>query len=90
MSGTMPELDGLTTVLAGAREVGVSPATVANWLKAGKLDAAKFGRDWVLRREDLQRVAAESEQFYPGQRRGGKASAARRWQYHRGGDALAP
>ncbi len=73
------DLDAVCTVPMGAKMAGVSPGTVRNWVRTGKLAGVKIGRDYLVRRDDLQAVAAASALFTQGKRKGGKAAMARRW-----------
>ena len=41
------------TVEESAKEFQVSEATIRRWIKAGDLRAAKIGKSWRIKREDL-------------------------------------
>ncbi len=47
----MPQWIKVETI---AKELDVSEATVRNWIREGKLKAAKFGRDYRIRQEDYE------------------------------------
>ncbi len=47
----MPQWMRVETI---AKELDVSEATVRNWIREGKLKAAKFGRDYRIRKEDYE------------------------------------
>ena len=49
--GANPE--GFMTVKQAAEHAGVKPATLREWLTAGKLRGAKAGNRWRVAREDL-------------------------------------
>lgn len=38
-----------------AEHFGVTRLTVKNWLRDGKIKGHKFGRDWVIHREEIDR-----------------------------------
>ena len=80
MDRGLPQLHGICTLTAAAREAGVCYASLRTWVKSGKLDAWKLpgGRDYLVRQEDVDWLGAQSRRYYDGQRRGGKVSAARR------------
>ena len=46
----------LTTKQAGKR-LGVTPLRIFQLIKAGRLPAIKLGRDWVISKDDLAKVA---------------------------------
>jgi excisionase family DNA binding protein len=46
----------LLTTAQAAERLGVSPRRVVALITAGRLPAAKFGRDWVIREADLAAV----------------------------------
>ena len=49
----------MLSVGESAQRLGVSPSRVRALIKEGRLPAAKNGREWVLREEDvLQRIMA--------------------------------
>jgi excisionase family DNA binding protein len=48
---SMPQWIRVDTI---AKELDVSEATVRNWIREGKLKAAKFGRDYRIRKEDYE------------------------------------
>ena len=49
----------MLSVGESARQLGVSPSRVRALIKEGRLPAAKNGREWMLREEDvLQRLMA--------------------------------
>jgi len=45
-----------------AERLGISPKTVGDWLRAGKLKGLKVGRFWRVREEDLQEFLKQAEQ----------------------------
>ncbi len=71
MSSIIQELAPLYTLNEAKRATGLAYATLLRWVRCGHLPAEKIGRSWVVRREDVHRVAGESERYYGGQRRGG-------------------
>ena len=51
--------DAMLSVGESARQLGVSPSRVRALIKEGRLPAAKNGREWMIREEDvLQRLMA--------------------------------
>lgn len=52
--------DRLMTVADAARYAGVQAATVREWLRGGKLAAVRVGRQWRLRRADLERYLSDA------------------------------
>lgn len=55
--------DKLTPVEV-AEEIGVTPVTVRNWIKTGKLPGMRVGGRLFIRRDDLDRFL--SGPVYPG------------------------
>jgi excisionase family DNA binding protein len=51
----------LLSVAEVADELQVSIDTVRNWINQKKLKAAKLGRDWRIRREDLDRFIEQRQ-----------------------------
>ena len=49
-------MEDLITSKEASEELGVSVRRVLAIIKAGKLPAHKLGRDWVIRRSDLNLV----------------------------------
>jgi len=41
-----------------AKELGVTPRTVAKWIRDGDLKAVKVGTNWRVRREELDAFIA--------------------------------
>ena len=78
MENVFPELGHVATLDAVAREEALSYATLANWVRNGRLAAARVGKSYLVRREDVRQLADESRRYYGGQKRGGRVSAARR------------
>lgn len=59
--------DDLLLPSAAGRLLGVSSAAIRNWIYAGKLPALRLsGGVRVIRREDLERVAAQRASRGPG------------------------
>jgi len=54
--------DRLMTVADVARYAGVKTATVRGWLRAGKLPSVRAGRQWRMRRAELDRFLAGAGQ----------------------------
>ncbi len=50
------ENEKFVTVKQAAEIKGVSPITVNFWIRRGQLPAVKWGRDFVIDREDLAAV----------------------------------
>ncbi len=71
MSNISQELAPFYTLHEAKRATGFAYGTLLRWVRCGHLPAAKVGRSWLVRREDVHRVAGESERYYSGQRRGG-------------------
>jgi excisionase family DNA binding protein len=46
----------LITTKEAAKELGVTVRRVQALIKAGRLRAQKMGRDWIIRRRDLDKV----------------------------------
>lgn len=56
---TVPQPQGrLLTVPEAADRLGLSIAMVRRYCSQGKLPAQKMGRDWAIRRRDVERFAA--------------------------------
>jgi len=51
------ELQELLGVPDAARELGLSPARVRDFIREGRLPAYKIGDQWIIRRTDLGLVA---------------------------------
>jgi excisionase family DNA binding protein len=49
-------MKGLITSKEASEELGITVRRVLALIKAGKLPAQKLGRDWVIRRSDLDFV----------------------------------
>ncbi len=50
----MPGQDTLLTKEDVAKRLQISPLTVGNWLRSGKLKGIKVGRLWRIRESDLK------------------------------------
>jgi excisionase family DNA binding protein len=50
----------LLTVEEAADILRVSPKTVREWLRKGKLVSLKFGKQWRIRRQDLESFALQA------------------------------
>jgi excisionase family DNA binding protein len=46
-----------------AHELGVHPDTVRGWIRERKLRATKLGRDYRIRREDLDKFISDRTNF---------------------------
>ena len=44
----------LYSVEEAAEALGISPLTLGNWLRAGKIIGTKIGRKWRITESDLQ------------------------------------
>jgi excisionase family DNA binding protein len=56
---SIPQPQGrLLTVSEAAERLGLSIAMVRRYCALGKLQAQKMGRDWMIRRRDIERFAA--------------------------------
>jgi excisionase family DNA binding protein len=51
------EMNDLLGVPDAARELGLTPARVRDFIKDKRLPARKIGDHWIIRREDLALVA---------------------------------
>jgi excisionase family DNA binding protein len=51
----VPTNDGFMTVKQAAEHAGVKASTIRAWIAQDKVVAAKAGRQWRVRREDLER-----------------------------------
>jgi excisionase family DNA binding protein len=51
------DMDDLPGVPDAARELGISPARVRDFIREQRLPARKIGDHWIIRREDLALVA---------------------------------
>ena len=52
--------DQLLTVSQVAEELQVTPQTIRNWIDGGVLPAARIGRGFRIRREDVDELLARS------------------------------
>ena len=50
-------MDKLLTTKDASKELGVTPLRVFQLIKAGRLPAIKLGRDWIISKDDLSKVA---------------------------------
>lgn len=48
------------TLIEAAASLGVTPATLRQQIKLGKLRATKVGRDWSVTPREVERYRAES------------------------------
>lgn len=66
------EMAGMTVygVADVAQEVGVTPATVRQWIRGGKLVARKIGREWVITEEAVRFFIAGGEPAEPAEHEG--------------------
>ncbi len=48
--------DGLLTLLQVARETGRNVELLRRWCVAGRIPARRMGRDWFIRRRELERI----------------------------------
>jgi excisionase family DNA binding protein len=63
--------DDLLTLPEIAEMTGMAGPTVRVWVKQGRLPATKVGRQWMVRRADLERMLAEDPRIgRPRPRRG--------------------
>ena len=53
---TTPPLTTALTTSQAAAALGVSPRRVQAMIRAGRLKAIRFGRDWLIRPADLDAV----------------------------------
>lgn len=72
---TAPAHD-LVTLRGAAESLGVAPDTLRAQVHRKRLDAFKVGRDWVLRRVEVDRYAQESL-GRPGRRPGKRQPSVR-------------
>jgi len=52
----------LYTVEEAAEALGISPLTLGNWLRAGKITGTKIGRKWRITESDLQSFIEQNRQ----------------------------
>lgn len=60
--GTVPGMergDELLSIPVAAKELGMTRASLWRYVDAEKLPAEKYGRDWLIRREDLEKFDRE-------------------------------
>jgi len=50
-------MDKLLTTKKAAKKLNVSERRIRQFIAAGRLPAIKFGRDWVISKDDLSKVA---------------------------------
>lgn len=46
-----------------ARQLGKGYNTIWRWIKRGKIKCHKFGRDWVIEQEEIDRIKREGVDF---------------------------
>lgn len=51
------DMENLLTTKEAGKRLGVTPLRVFQLIKAGRLPAIKFGRDWMISKDDLSKVA---------------------------------
>jgi len=51
----------MLTLTQAAARLGLSPSTLRNQVRAGRLAARKVGRDWTVTEREVARYAAESQ-----------------------------
>jgi excisionase family DNA binding protein len=57
----MADKDPVLTPEQVAERLHISPLTVGNWLRSGKLKGVKVGRLWRVRERDLEAFLKEGE-----------------------------
>jgi len=50
-------MENLLTTQQASEILGVNPSRVRQFILEGRLPAIKFGRDWVISKDDLSKVA---------------------------------
>ena len=55
------QIDRLLTIEEVADVLGLSPKTIRDWLRTGRLPGAKLGNVWRIRPEALQEFIAKAE-----------------------------
>jgi len=50
-------MENLLTTQQASKILGVNPSRVRQFILEGRLPAIKFGRDWVISKDDLNKVA---------------------------------
>ena len=50
----------LVTLARAAERLGISPATLRTQVHRGKLDAEKYGRDWLVDEAEVERYRVDS------------------------------
>jgi excisionase family DNA binding protein len=70
------DLDDLLSVPDAARELGLSPDRVREFIKEQRLPARKIGDQWIILREDLALVAHRRTGRPPRSMRQGRGDTA--------------
>jgi len=50
-------MENLLTTQQASKILGVNPSRVRQFILEGRLPAIKFGRDWIISKDDLNKVA---------------------------------
>lgn len=50
-------MENLLTTQQASKILGVNPSRVRQFILEGRLPAIKFGRDWIISKDDLDKVA---------------------------------
>jgi excisionase family DNA binding protein len=56
----MPSEFGLMSLIAAAGELGITPATLRQQVKSGRLHAIKLGREWLVTEDEVNRYRSQS------------------------------
>ena len=56
-------VEKLHSVEEAAEVLGISPVTLGDWLRAGKIIGTKIGRQWRITESDLQSFIEDSRQI---------------------------
>jgi excisionase family DNA binding protein len=56
-----PDAEGYLSVKRAAEYIGLTPATIREWCESGQLPSSKVGKQWRIRREELDSVLTHPE-----------------------------
>lgn len=61
MANNNTDKNSILSVPEAANELGISPATLKNWIRLGKIAAGKNGNSYVLSTSDIKRISKDME-----------------------------